>query len=82
MNIGSILHVWLGSEYTSEIMFPWMYDPWGAILKYTKLSLQKTLFNLKLKVQILTERKYVKQISISSMLDKLSATAMKCLTVT
>ena len=82
MNIGSILDVWLGSEYTSEIMFPWMYDPWGAILKYTKISLQKTLFNLKLKVQILTERKYVKQISISSMLDKLSATAMKCLTVT
>ena len=59
-----------------------MYDPWGAILKYTKISLQKTLFNLKLKVQILTERKYVKQISISSMLGKLSATAMKCLTVT
>ena len=82
MNIGSILDVWLGSQYTSEIMFPWMYDPWGAILKYTKISLQKTLFNLKLKVQILTERKYVKQISISSMLDKLSATAMKCLTVT
>ena len=82
MDIGSILDVWLGSEYTSEIMFPWMYDPWGAILKYTKISLQKTLFNLKLKVQILTERKYVKQISISSMLDKLSATAMKCLTVT
>ena len=60
MNIGSILDVWLGSEYTSEIMFPWMYDPWGAILKYTKISLQKTLFNLKLKVQILKEGKYEK----------------------
>ena len=78
MNIGSILDVWLGSEYTSEIMFPWMYDPWGAILKYTKISLQKTLFNLKLKVQILTERKYV----VFPVCQYAEATAMKCLTVT
>ena len=37
-----------------------MYDPWAAIWKYTKISLQKTLFNLKLKVQILKEGKYEK----------------------
>ena len=37
-----------------------MYDPRAAIWKYAKISLQKTLFNLKLKVQILKEGKHEK----------------------
>ena len=37
-----------------------MYDPWAATWKYTKTSLQKTLFNLKLKVKVLKEGKYEK----------------------
>ena len=37
-----------------------MYGSWAAIWKYTKISLQKTLFNLKLKVQILKEGKHEK----------------------
>ena len=55
MDIGFILDVWLGSEYASETMFPWMFDSWAAIWEYTKISLQKTLFNLKLKVKVLKE---------------------------
>ena len=59
-----------------------MYDPWAAIWKYTKISLQKTLFNLKLKVKIPKGREVWKKTrSISSMLDKLSASTMKCFSV-
>ena len=46
------------------------------------MSLQKTLFNLKLKVQIVKKGKHEKKRRISSMLKKLSATAIKCLSVT
>ena len=60
MDIGSILNVWLGSEYASEIMFDLNVWFLSSHLKYTKTSLQKTLFNLKLKVQILKEGKHEK----------------------
>ena len=59
MDIGSISDVWLGSEYASE-MFDLNVWFLSSHLKYTKTSLQKTLFNLKLKVQILKEGKHEK----------------------
>ena len=60
-----------------------MCGSWTAIWKYAKISVQKTLFNLKLKVQIVKKGKHEKKTRrISSMLKKLSATAIKYLSVT
>ena len=58
--------------------------PEAAICKYTKISLQKTLFNLKLILYILAKTKESMKKNtrtISSKLDKLSATAMEYLSV-
>ena len=60
MDIGSILDVSLGSEYTSEIMFDLNVWFLRSHLKMHKNISEKNLFNCKLKVQILKEGKHEK----------------------
>ena len=61
MHIGSILDVWIGSEYASEITFHLNLWFLSSHLKiYKNISEKKLYLILKLKVQILKEGKHEK----------------------